>query len=129
LTLPSAPGSTRRHKIFLLYVLAMLPAFLLPTPAIPLAESEHVDKVVHFVAFMGFALLFYRDQHWRAWRTLLMSMAFAGGIELVQWTLPYRDGDWLDFAAGAAGAALGTVLGLWFEGLGSARPWDTRSGP
>jgi hypothetical protein len=33
---------------------------------------------------------------------LLLSMVFAGAIKLVQWTLRYREGDWLHFAAGAA---------------------------
>jgi VanZ family protein len=38
-----------------------------------------------------------------------------GGIELVQWFLPYREGDWRDFVAGAAGACLGAVLMLLIE--------------
>jgi VanZ family protein len=113
LSVSAKPGSTKRHKIFVLYVVAMLLAFLLPTPATPLAESQHVDKVVHFGIFLGFALLFYRDRHWSAWWTFLPSAAFAGAIELVQSTLPYRQGDWLDFLAGTAGAALGTALVLW----------------
>jgi VanZ family protein len=90
----------------------MLLAFLLPTPATPLAESQHFDKVVHFGIFLGFALLFYRERHWNAWWTFLISTAFAGVIELVQSTLPYRQGDWLDFAAGAAGAGVGAILVL-----------------
>jgi VanZ family protein len=88
----------------------MLLAFLLPTPAIPLAESQHVDKLVHFAIFLGFALLFYRDRHWSVWWTFLVSTAFAGAIELLQGTLPYREGSWWDFAAGVAGAGLATVL-------------------
>jgi VanZ family protein len=113
LSLSDTPGSSRRHRIFVLYVIAMLLAFLLPTPATPLAESRHVDKVVHFGIFLGFALVFYGDRHWSPWRTFLLSLAFAGGIELVQSTLSYRQGDWLDFAAGAAGAGLGTFLVIW----------------
>jgi VanZ family protein len=120
LSLPNNPGSTRRHKIFVLYVVAMLLAFLLPTPTTPLAETRHIDKLVHFGIFLGFALLFYVDRHWRAWWIFLISTVFAGGIELVQSTLPYRQGDWLDFAAGAAGAGLGTVLVLLIERQASA---------
>jgi VanZ family protein len=105
-----------RHKVFACYVAFILLVLLLPLPTTPLAESEHVDKLAHFGAFLGFALLFSRDQQSRAWWTFLISTAFAGGIELVQWTLPYRDADWLDLAAGAAGAGLGSVLGLLFEG-------------
>jgi VanZ family protein len=112
LSLIDKPGSTLRHRIFILYVVAMLLAFLLPTPATPLAESQHVDKLVHFGIFLGFALVFYGDRHSRAWWIFLISVAFAGGIELLQSILSYRQGDWWDFVAGAAGAGLGTVLVL-----------------
>ena len=104
-----------RHIVFGCYVLAMLIAFLLPLPSTPIAESRQLDKFVHFGIFLGFALLFYVDQHWKAWWTFLLSAAFAGAIELVQGRLQYRDGDWLDFLAGAAGAGLGTVLVLLLE--------------
>ena len=115
MSLPDTPRSSRRHKIFILYVVVMLLAFLLPTPSTPLAESQHFDKVVHFGIFLGFALVFYGDRHATAWRTFLISAAFAGGIELVQSTLPYRQGDWLDWAAGTAGSGLGTLFVLWLE--------------
>jgi VanZ family protein len=106
------PASEWRHKVFASYVAVMVLAFLLPMPTTPLAESRQVDKLVHFGIFLGFALLFYFDRHRRGWWTFLISVAFAGGIELVQWALPYREGDWLDFVAGAAGAGLGTVVVL-----------------
>lgn len=101
-----------RHKVFLCYVAVMVLVFLLPMPTTPLAESKHVDKLVHFGIFLGFALLFYIDRLQGVWWTFLISVAFAGAIELVQWTLPYREGDWLDFLAGVAGAGLGAVLML-----------------
>jgi hypothetical protein len=104
-----------RHKVFVCYVAVVVGVFLLPVPITPLAESRYADKLVHFGIFLGFALLFYIDRHWRAWWTFLISVAFAGGIELVQWALPYREADWLDFVAGAAGAGLGTVLVLVME--------------
>jgi VanZ family protein len=105
-------SSTGWHRLLLGYVVLMLLAFLLPLPTTPMAEPEHSDKVVHFGIFLGFSLLFHTDRHWSWWWTFLVAIAFAGGIELVQALLPYRDGDWLDFAAGAAGAGLGTILAL-----------------
>ena len=99
-----------RHKVFVVYVLVMILAFLLPVPPTPLEKFDYIDKLVHFGIFLGFALLFYIDRHWRAWWTFLISSGFAGGIELAQASLPYREGDWLDFVAGAAGAGLGTLL-------------------
>jgi VanZ family protein len=99
-----------RHAIFVCYVAIMVNVFLLPMPNVPLAESEHVDKLVHFGIFLGFVLLFYIDRHRNVWWTFLVATALAAGIELVQAFLPYREGDWLDFLAGAAGAGLGSVL-------------------
>jgi VanZ family protein len=109
------PAAKWRHKVFVSYVILMVIAFLLPTPTTPLAESKHLDKLVQFGIFAGFALLFWKDQQRNPWWTLLISAAFAGGIELVQWLLPYREGDWMDFAAGVAGAGLATILMLWVE--------------
>ena len=104
-----------RHKVFVGYVLVMMLVFLLPVPPSPVGGFSYVDKLVHFGIFFGFALLFYLDRHGGAWWTFLISSAFAGAIELVQAILPYRDGDWLDFAAGAAGAIVGAVLLLFSE--------------
>jgi VanZ family protein len=102
----------RRHQFFALYVLIMVLLFLVPVPTIPLAESRHVDKLVHFGVFLGFALLFYLDRRLGVIWIFLISCAFAGAIELVQWFLPYRDADWWDFLAGAAGAGMGAVIAV-----------------
>jgi VanZ family protein len=104
-----------RHRAFVCYVVVMVLAFLAPVPRTPLMDLNQLDKAVHFGIFLGFAMLFYVDRHWRVWWTFLVSVAFAGGIELVQWILPYREGDWLDFVAGAVGAGLGAVLVLLLE--------------
>ncbi len=88
----------------------MVLVFLLPVPNTPLAESKHVDKLIHFGVFLGFALLFHIDRASRVGWTLLNSFAFAAGIELVQWVLPYREGSWWDLVAGATGACVGALL-------------------
>jgi VanZ family protein len=105
----------RRHKIFVGYVVVILLVFLVPVPTTPLAEMGYVDKLIHFGVFLGFAQLLYMDRPSRSGWVLLISFAFAGGIELVQWILPYREGDWWDFVAGAAGASVGTALVLLVE--------------
>ncbi len=99
-----------RHKVFVGYVLVMILVFLLPVPSTPLEGFDYFDKLVHFGIFLGFALLFYLDRHRGSWRTFLIATAFAGGTELLQGILPYREGDWLDFVAGAAGAGCGAAL-------------------
>ena len=88
----------------------MVLAFLLPVPPTPLPASGGFDKLVHFGLFLGFALLYCLDRRPSAVRMVLVSLVFAGGIELVQWALPYRSGDWWDFTAGAAGAGVGAAL-------------------
>ena len=105
-----APVKSIRHTLFVLYVAAMVLAFLLPVPTLPVSLPNQFDKMVHFGIFLGFALLLHLDRRPRLGITLLVSLAFAGGIELVQSLLPYRSGDWRDFVAGAAGAGLGVVL-------------------
>jgi VanZ family protein len=102
----------QRHRIFALYVLIMVLLFLVPVPTMPLAESKHLDKLVHFGVFFLFALVFHWDRPLRVVWTFLIACAFAGAIELVQWFLPYRDADWWDFVAGSIGAGVGAVLVL-----------------
>jgi VanZ family protein len=115
-------GARWRHTVFIAYVVVMVAVFLLPVPATPLEESTHVDKVVHFGIFLGFALLFYIDRASRTRWTLLASFAFAAAIEVVQWVVPYREGDWWDFVAGAAGACVGAALLLLIERRRSPPP-------
>ncbi|MEO8090632.1 MAG: VanZ family protein [Gemmatimonadales bacterium] len=93
-----------RHRIFVVYVALMVVAFLAPAPSTPLAETSHLDKLVHFGIFLGFALLLHVDRAPKVWLTLLASFAFAAAVELVQSVLPYREGDVWDWVAGAAGA-------------------------
>jgi VanZ family protein len=128
MSLSEPPAPEWRHKVFVGYVVVMVLVFLLPVPNTPLAESRHVDKVVHLGIFLGFALLFNIDRHWRVLWTFLISVMFAGGIELVQGTLPYREGDWVDFAAGVAGAGLGAVLVLLINRQGRLAARSAQSG-
>lgn len=104
---------TWRHRAFLGYVFFMLLLFLLPVPAGRLDGAQYLDKAVHCSVFLGFALLLHLDTASTAVRTLLAALAFAAIIEILQWILPYRDGDWWDLAAGAAGGAIGAALVLW----------------
>lgn len=93
----------------------MVVAFLVPVPTLPISLPNQFDKMVHFGIFLGFALLLHLDRRPRLGITLLVSLAFAGGVELVQSLIPYRSGDWRDFVAGGAGAALGVVLVVLFR--------------
>ena len=101
------------NKALLGYVLIMLVVFLLPVPGGPLEPTQHIDKVVHFAIFLGFAVLFHLARSSGVVQTLLASVACAAVIEVLQLLVPYRDGDWYDLAAGAAGGAAGAALALW----------------
>ena len=114
------PASNRRHQVFIGYLLVMLLIFLMPAPTTPLEDSRHLDKLVHFGIFLGFALLLHLDYEPRLRFTLLISAAFAAGIELLQWALPYRTADWWDFWAGSAGAGAGLAL-IIARGRGASR--------
>ena len=101
------------HNALVGYVLLMLLVFLLPIPSGPLEPTTHLDKLVHFCIFFGFALLYHLARNCGAAQTLLASVAFAAGIELLQLLVPYRDGDWYDLAAGAVGGSIGAALVFW----------------
>lgn len=67
------------------------------------------DKVVHFCMFLPFPVLAffcYDKVTNKPWQALLLAMAtfiagaaIAGGTELIQEFLPYREGDLKDYAA------------------------------
>jgi VanZ family protein len=102
-----------QRTAFVAYVLFMLVLFFLPVPASPLEETSHIDKLVHFGVFLGFTVLLHLDRAAGSASALLVSFGFAAAIEVLQLLLPYRDGDWSDLAAGAAGGSVGAVLVLW----------------
>jgi VanZ family protein len=103
-----------RHRLFLAYVAVMVLIFLTPTPDLEM-DWRYVDKAVHFALFFGFALVFFFDRRASPGRTFLVSCIFAAGVELVQWVLPFRDVELADFLAGAAGAALVTMILLFYR--------------
>lgn len=103
-----------RHRVFVAYVLLMVLVFLLPVPQTPVDGFHFIDKLVHFGIFLGFAVLLYVDRGWTPTSTLLASVAFAAVIELLQGLVSYRDADWYDLAAGAAGGLLGAALAGWW---------------
>jgi hypothetical protein len=103
-----------RHRLFIAYAVTMVVVFLTPTPDIGI-EFGYIDKAVHFGLFFGFALMLYLDRRVSPGWTFLISAIFAAGVELVQWVLPFREVELADFIAGAAGAALATVILLLYR--------------
>lgn len=108
-----SPRQSALHLLWLLYVIGLLVAFFFPVPAIAASLPSHTDKLVHLLLFLGFAVLHQRDRHTGLWHTIVVTALFAGAVEIGQSLLPYRSGDFWDWAAGSAGGALGAVLGSW----------------
>ena len=77
------------------------------------------DKVVHFLMFLPFPVLFYMAFGWRTrnpWHSILLAIAIlalgsiiAAGTELVQDLIPYRASDIVDFMA--------DFLALWISAI------------
>ena len=74
------------------------------------ADSPRADQ--HAAIFFGFSLLYQLDRRASPLRTLLAGVLVAGGIEVLQWLLPFRGAQVTDFLAGAAGTAAGVGVVL-----------------
>ncbi len=115
-----------RRWVFRIYFLGMLVLFFYPIPEMPFHAPRQFDKMVHVVLFLGFAVL-YRINRWPpVLQVLVVSAAFAGGVELVQGLIRYRSAEVADFVAGMVGAVVGVVLvgaaqAVWPGGQGEQR--------
>jgi len=80
--------------------------------------GSHLDKVVHLCEYLLFAWMLVHavrvsrmpEREYRLWAWIY---AFSYGLlmELLQWLVPWRSGDWLDVLSNAIGAAIGVWLG------------------
>ena len=106
-------GKLLARIVFLLYLAAVLYLCFGKFSDIS-SLGKHVlgiesDKVVHFLMFLPFPILFYMAFGWRTrnpWHSVLLSLAIlalgsfiAAGTELVQDLIPYRASDIADFRA------------------------------
>lgn len=104
-------GKQRRwHTHFLVYLIGMALLFLLPVPHRLDASARRYDTLVHVGIFFFFTILYRLDLRASALGAVLAAAAVAGGVELVQWLLPYRGAQWTDFLAGIGGAVAGAAL-------------------
>ena len=78
------------------------------------------DKVLHFLMFLPFPLLFYMAFHWKtrnARHCLLLALGIlaigilvAAGTEFIQYFIPYRDSEFKDLLADIAALCLSSAL-------------------
>jgi len=112
----------------LLLALCLLPKSWMPRGEATPKAVPHLDKVIHFVMFAGFGLIWVcagpapLPTRTRAAGVLAAAFALAVGTELAQ-GLPQieRDPDVFDALADAAGAAAGV-------GVGAVVAWGTVRG-
>jgi VanZ family protein len=95
----------------LVYLLALFAAGLMPLKSLPGPDFHLADKVWHFLAFAGLAVLLARalGHFGRALPqsirdAALASAALGGLLEVLQSLTAFRAAEWTDFAADAAGA-------------------------
>ena len=108
----------KKYPLSLLVILAVIYLSFFRPPSTDLGTIPGFDKVVHVGMYFGMSGMLWleflrahrRDQVplWHAWvGALLCPVLFSGVVELLQaYCTTYRGGDWLDFAANAAGALL-----------------------
>lgn len=102
---------TLRRSLAALWTLAVLVGCLLPGDAIREFDLLSRDKLYHFVAFAGYALL-WRRAGGSTRAVLITGLAFAVLIEIAQASLPIgRFADPFDTLADAVGLG----VGLWIS--------------
>lgn len=110
----------RRHWRLLLAVLLAVVSWFAFKPALPTHEWPHMDKLQHIGAFTTLAVvasLGWAPHAGLARQVVVGLTAYGLFIEAVQTQLPSRSGSVADWAADAAGIA----LGLWLARLIRAR--------
>lgn len=108
----------KKYPLSLLVILAVIYLSFFRPPSTDLGTIPGFDKVVHVGMYFGMSGMLWleflrahrreRAPLWHAWvGALLCPVLFSGVVELLQaYCTTYRGGDWLDFAANAAGALL-----------------------
>ncbi len=116
------PSVLRRYPLTFLCVLLIWYLCLFKPPHTSLDKIHGIDKMVHFLMYLGTCSVFwceYLRHHERLQKRLLTVCAvivpilMSGLIELVQtYCTTTRSGEWADFAANSCGVLTAAVLAL-----------------
>jgi VanZ family protein len=102
-------SSVKIRLVLLVYVLLVVLASLVPSSGV---SVWHIDKIGHFLAYCGMALLASLSFHVRATRLVALLAAVGVGalLEWGQWSVPGRDMSLADGIANALGVGTGALL-------------------
>jgi len=79
----------------------------------PQVNIPHIDKLVHFMMFLGFSLACYKM---RMTHILVFGLALAILTEILQGVLPiHRSFDLRDMLMDATGLAVGIIILYWWK--------------
>lgn len=94
-----------------LVVAVAIAAGTLALPGAPSQSATHLDKLIHTLAFALLVLPLTWKNLWHAVWLVPVSLAYGGGIELIQ---PHvgRSAEWADFLADGIGVAAGLIPGV-----------------
>ena len=83
------------------------------------------DKILHFLMFLPFPILFYMAFGWRTsrpWHSILRALGILGlgtliaaGTECIQGLIPYRASDSSDFLADLIALCISSVITLFID--------------
>jgi VanZ family protein len=90
------------------------------TNSLPTVKVNNFDKLIHCLMTVGLSIIVFFNQtlYFKRVRTIrriwfatwLIPVIYTGGIEILQEVAStYRSGDWVDFWASMAGAAMGFI--------------------
>ncbi len=89
---------------------------IIPTGRLPRYSVDYADKIVHVVMYLILYIAMTVDffiqkktimmptKH--LWGLALVAILYGGGVELLQWFLPYRSASIYDFIANAIGVLI-----------------------
>lgn len=114
-----------RRCLFVIYTALLI--YGLFRPEGPPSLFKNSDKVLHFLAFAGFAfstrLAFVRTAAWKVWIPIVL---WAPISEILQHQIqPSRYFSWLDMCANLAGVAIGAIC--WWIAYKLYIGWKARS--
>ncbi|MDR2621278.1 MAG: VanZ family protein [Dysgonamonadaceae bacterium] len=112
----------KKYWISIVFVAVILTLCFVNPPEFPVKiPMTNLDKLVHFLMFMGLSGVVFYDNSFRfkqkvtGWLFLggsfLFPIAFSGGIEIAQeYLTATRSGDWMDFLCDMLGVSCGCLV-------------------